>query len=330
VTGIDIHAHVVPATFPASVRADVTGWPSMEAHDSCHRNIIIDGKVYRTLSDKCWTISKRLEDMDRMGIALQVISPMPELFAYWMDHASARDLLRYVNDQILAFVAESNGKMLGLGAVPLQDLDLTLEELHRLKELGFAGVEIGSNINGEPLGSARFKAFFKAANELGLAIFVHAVRPAMERILGHKPLQQVLGYPTDVGLAAAALVSSNLMVQFPGLRIAFSHGGGTFASLLPRYAEGYRVFPAVSEALATSPEIQVRRFFYDTLVFDSLHYLAQLFGESQLIIGTDYLFAFHEKDPINRLRETFADERLRERLTCDNARRFLKISEANA
>ena len=57
-TGVDIHAHVVPATFPPSVRPNVAGWPSMEAHDCCHRNILIDGKVYRTLSDKCWTISK--------------------------------------------------------------------------------------------------------------------------------------------------------------------------------------------------------------------------------------------------------------------------------
>ena len=208
--------------------------------------------------------------MDRMGIAIQAISPMPQLFSYWMDPIPANDLLRYVNDQIAAFVTEANGRMLSFGAVPLQDLDLALQELHRLKGLRFVGVEIGSNVNGEPLGSTRFEPFFQAVNELELAIFVHAVRPTgMDRIHGPKPLQQVLGYPTDVGLAAASLVCSNLMVQFPQLRIAFSHGGGTFASLLPRFSEGYRVFPAVKEALAVPPEEQARRFFYDTLVFDS-------------------------------------------------------------
>jgi aminocarboxymuconate-semialdehyde decarboxylase len=48
------------------------------------------------------------------------------------------------------------------------------------------------------------------------------------------------------------------------------------------------------------------------------------------MIGTDYPFAFHEKDPIARLRETFADERICNRLTCENARRFLKMGEARA
>ena len=222
--------------------------------------------------------------------------------------------------------------MLGLGAIPLQDIDLALEELRHVKELGFARVEIGSNVNGEPLGSTRFEPFFEAVNELDLAVFIHAVRPTgMDRITGPKPLQQVLGYPTDVGLAAASLVCSNLMVKFPRLRIAFSHGGGTFASLLPRFAEGYRVFPAVSEVLAAAPEEQARRFFYDTLVFDSrtLAYLVQFFREGQLMIGTDYPFAFHERDPMARLRETFADERLCSKLVCQNARRFLKVGEAH-
>lgn len=332
-TGIDIHAHVVPATFPASVRPHVAGWPTMQTQDSCHRNIVIDGKIYRTLSEKCWTIARRLEDMERMGIAAQAISPMPELFSYWMDAGSANDLLRYVNDQIVEFVEEAKGRMVGLGAVALQQLDMALEEMQRLKTIGFCGVEIGSNINGEPLGSPRFEPFFEAAQELDLAIFVHAVRPTgMDRVRGPKPLQQVLGYPTDVGLAAASLVCSNILVRFPRLRIAFSHGGGTFASLLPRFAEGYRVFPAVREELALPPEEQARRFFYDTLVFNSrtLSHLVELFGESRMMLGTDYPFAFHEKHPVARIHETFVDERLRNRLLCENARTFLKIEAMQA
>ena len=64
---------------------------------------------------------------------------------------------------------------------------------------------------------------------------VSAIRPAgMERLVGPASLQQVIGYPGDVGLAAASCITSNLPVRRPDLRIAFSHGGGTLASLLPR------------------------------------------------------------------------------------------------
>ncbi len=327
-TGIDIHAHVVPATFPASVRPDVAGWPSMEQQDSCHRNIVINGKVYRTLSEKCWTPAQRIEDMDSMSIAGQAISPMPELFSYWMEPKPANELLRYVNDQIVEFIAEAKGRLVGLGALPLQDTDMALAELRRLKTLGFSGVEIGSNINGEPLGSLHFDPFFEAVQELDLSIFVHAVRPTgMDRVHGPKPLQQVLGYPTDVGLSAASLVGANLLVRFPRLRVAFSHGGGTFASLLPRFVEGYRVFPAVRESLTLPPEEQARRFFYDTLVFDSrtLAHLVELFGESQLMIGTDYPFAFHDNEPVARILDAFSNVRLRDGLVSENALRFLKI-----
>jgi aminocarboxymuconate-semialdehyde decarboxylase len=309
VKGIDIHTHVVPSAFPPSVRPGVPGWPSMEPVDACRANIVIDGKVYRTLTHPCWTTSRRLEDMDRMEIELQAISPMPELFSYWMESAPANDLIRFVNDTIAAFVADSKGRMLGFGVLPLQDMDLALAELDRLKQLGFAGVEIGSNVNGEPLGSPAFTPFFQAVEALGLAVFVHAVRP------------------TGMDRAVASLICANILEQFPKLRIAFSHGGGTFASLLPRFAEGYRVFPAVREMLSSPPVEQARRFFYDTLVFDprSLAHLAALFGDGQLLVGTDYPFGFQQREPVSRILETFADPQVRNRLIHENAGRFLNL-----
>ena len=122
---IDIHTHVVPAAFPPSLRGQA-GWPSMEPAHDCHRNIMIDGKVYRTLTDRCWDVPKRIADMDAMHVALQVVSPMPELFSYWLPALDADDLLRYINDQTAEFVAASGGRLIGLAAVPLQDLDLLL------------------------------------------------------------------------------------------------------------------------------------------------------------------------------------------------------------
>jgi hypothetical protein len=80
-TAVDIHAHVVPSPFPRSLHR-VAGWPSMEPADACHGNIVIDGKVYRTLSDKCWEVPKRLVDRDAIGVALQAVLPMPERFSF--------------------------------------------------------------------------------------------------------------------------------------------------------------------------------------------------------------------------------------------------------
>ncbi len=330
--GIDAHAHVVPENFPkyagAAMPAD---WPSMAAAQACHRNVMISGKVYRTVSDRCWDTGKRLADLPAMGLSLQVVSPMPELLSYWMAPADAQQLLRYLNEQIAGMVAESGGHLAGLGAVPLQDVDLAIRELEFVvKTLGFAGVEVGSNINGEPIGAPKFDRFFEACEALDACVFVHAIRPAgMERLVGPPPLQQVLAYPGDVGLAAASVITSNLLVRRPKLRIAFSHGGGTLGLLLPRLQQGWGVFPALKDTVSEAPTEQARRLFYDTLVFDAhtLRYLVQSFGETQLLVGTDYPFNFHDRTPVQRIEAAGFDDDTVQRLVHRNAERFLGLTK---
>lgn len=328
--GIDTHAHVVPENFPQYVGSKVPAdWPSMQPAHACHRNVMISGKVYRTVSDKCWDTGKRLADLAAMGIGLQVVSPMPELLSYWMQPADGQQLVRFLNDQIAGMVAGSGGAIAGLGAVPLQDIDLAIRELeYVVRTLGFAGVEVGSNINGVPIGAPAFDPFFEACEALGACVFVHAIRPAgMDRLVGPPPLQQVLGYPGDVGLAAASVITSNLLVRRPTLRIAFSHGGGTLAMLLPRLQQGRGVFPALQDAIAEPPVDQARRLFYDTLVFDAatLRHLAATFGDTQLLVGTDYPFNFHDRTPVQRIEEAGCPDATVQRLLRHNAGRFLGL-----
>ena len=328
--GVDTHAHVVPFEFPSFLgSAAPSGWPSMAHMDDCHRQVIIDGKNYRTVSDKCWSTSRRLADFEDMGLALQAISPMPELLSYWLKPVDAAALIRYINDQIADMVLESSGKFIGMGAVPLQDIDLAIKELEYLRRTpGFAGVEIGSNINGVAIGDLRFAPFFEACEALDMAVFVHALRPTgMDRLIGPPLLQQVLAYPTDVGLAAASVLTSNLILRHPRLRMAFSHGGGTLAMLLPRLEQAISVFPALRESVQQSPTEQARQFFYDTLVFDepTLRHLVHCFGDTQLMIGTDYPFNFHDDQPVARLEAASLTPEALERMTQSNASRFLGL-----
>lgn len=329
--GVDVHAHVIPGEFPAYLGgAAPAGWPSMAPAQDCHhRSVMIDGKNYRTVSDKSWTTSRRLADFADMGLELQVISPMPELLSYWLAPAAGAQLVRYLNEQIAGMVAESGGQLIGLGAVPLQDLDLAIRELTYIKtSLGLKGVEIGSNINGVVMGDPRWLPFFEACAALDLPVFVHALRPAgMDRLVGPPPLQQVLAYPTDVGLAAASVLTGNLLARVPGLRLAFSHGGGTLAMLLPRLQQAMTVFPALKDSVLKSPAEQARELYYDTLVFDTptLQHLVRTFGASQLMVGTDYPFNFHDARPIESIRAAGFDEAVVEQLAHANARRFLGL-----
>jgi aminocarboxymuconate-semialdehyde decarboxylase len=329
--GVDTHAHVIPENFPSYLGSSMpSDWPSMAPAHECHRNVMISGKVYRTVSDRCWDTGRRIADFDEMGIELQAISPMPELLSYWMKPSDGAQLVRYLNEQISEMIGLSNGRMVGLGAVPLQDMDLALRELRYIKEkLGFAGVEIGSNVNGVAIGDPRLDVFFEACEAMDVSVFVHALRPTgMDRLVGPAPLQQVLAYPSDVGLAAASVLTTNLIVRRPKLRIAFSHGGGTLSALLPRLEKAVSVFPALKEKITQSPTEQARKLFYDTLVFDTLtlQHLVAKFGATQLMIGTDYPFGFHDHTPIVSIEQAGFDDATNAMLMTSNARRFLGLS----
>ena len=98
---IDIHTHVVPENFPpyAGKGKDVP-WPSMAEAHACHRHVMIRGNVYRTVSDGCWSVPRRIEDMDGASVARQALSPMPELLSYWLPLDDAKAMTRFLNDEI--------------------------------------------------------------------------------------------------------------------------------------------------------------------------------------------------------------------------------------
>ncbi|QUS37431.1 amidohydrolase family protein [Falsirhodobacter algicola] len=328
--GIDVHSHVVPSTFPDWTSEPIpVGWPSTQAASCGHRTVVIDGRPYRTVSDACWTVARRIEDMDRAGIEIQALSPMPELFGYWLDAPVADALIRYTNDVIATMVREGGGRFVGLGGVPLQDMDMALQELYRIHtELGFAGVEVGSNVNGAPIGHPKFAEFFAEVARLNMAVFVHAVRPTgMDRLVGPPNLQQVLGYPSDVGLAGASILTGGLLRSLPDLRIALSHGGGTLTALLPRLEQGFRTFPALAESLGTSPSQQACSLYTDTLTFDAtmLRRVVEVFGDKRVMIGTDYPFNFRDDDPLGRIHGAFQNADVTKRLIRTNARVFLGL-----
>jgi aminocarboxymuconate-semialdehyde decarboxylase len=327
---IDIHTHVVPETFPpyAGKNANVP-WPSMADAHACHKHVMIQGKIYRTVSDGSWSVPRRIEDMGAMGVTRQVISPMPELLSYWLPLADAKAMVRYLNEQIAAMIEQAPQRLIGLGAVPLQDIDASLSELDFVvKKLKFPGIEIASHVNGTSIGDPRFEPFFAAAESLGAAIFVHALRPAgQDRIVGPFP-EQAVCFPGDVGLAAASMITGGMAMRHPKLRIAFSHGGGVMSILLPRLVHAWNMFPKAKESLAESPEIAAKRFYYDELVFSprAIRFLVDTYGESQICVGTDYPFALGDAKPLRTISSADLAEKTVKAITVENAKRFLALA----
>lgn len=324
----DIHTHVVPEHFPAYLGKHINvPWPSMVEAQACHRHVMISGSVYRTVSNQCWSAPQRLADMDKLGIKRQVLSPMPELLSYWLEPEDGAHLCRYLNETISQICVDHPTRFTGLAAVPMQSLAHAIAEMdYAVHSLGMAGVEIGGNVNDRPIGDSYFAPFFEAAERWNAAVFVHALRPSgLDRLVGPAHLQQVLAFPGEVGLAAASMITGGHLLSFPKLRIAFSHGGGTLAMLLPRLQHAWTTLPALREKIPSEPVFAAQTMFYDNLVYDAptIRHLIQVFELKQLMVGSDYPFAIMDSDPRARLKTLNLAEGDFEQLAHANAERWL-------
>ncbi len=327
---IDIHTHVVPHDFPAYVgRRPDAPWPSMADAGPCHRHVVISSKVYRTVSNRAWDVDIRRGDMDRIDVRRQVLSPMPELLSYWLDPADGATLARYLNEVLANMVARSPGRFSALGAAPMQDIDCAIRELEfAVGTLGLAGIEVGSNVGGVPIGDPRFWPFFEAAEACNAALFVHPLRPAgMDRLVGPPALEQIVAFPGEIGLAAASLITGGLLKRFPRLRVALSHGGGAIQTLLPRMQFAWECQDALREAIPVAPVDAARTLYYDDLLYSTtaIHSLIETVGANRVMIGTDYPFAIMDPDPAARVAALGLSDAAQEALRWRNAAAWLGL-----
>jgi aminocarboxymuconate-semialdehyde decarboxylase len=337
---LDLHTHIVPESFPEASGRGSGRWPSMAHNQPGRADVMISGKNFRTVRDVCWSHTRRAEDAKKEGADAQAISPMPELLSYWFTPEEGLDMSRHVND-VIAKMCQADAKtFFGLGMVPMQDPDLAAKELAAIKQAGLKGVELGSNILGHSLGEDQFSGFFEEAEKQGVAIFVHALHPTFtDRFPANERTVNAIGFATEGGLNAGSMIVSGLFERWPGLRVAFSHGGGTFPYLLPRLENTWsgrwneeEPLPAegplavMRNVLPKSPAHYARMAYWDSLVFDkrTTRYLIDMVGASQVTVGTDFPFVAREQ-PVGKSLHAVVDDEEWELVSHKNALRFLGL-----
>jgi aminocarboxymuconate-semialdehyde decarboxylase len=224
-------------------------------------------------------------------------------------------------------IAAAPARFKGLGAVPLQDPPAAAAILPRLRDdFGLSGVEIGSNINGVMLGDDRFDVFWQAAEDQGMAVFVHALHPVAVKSIEASPLfAAFVGFPIDVAMAAASLMTSGTFTRYPRLRIGFSHGGGALGSILGRLDKGWSSGGRYGIENMCKPSDQARRLFYDSNVYDPayLRYLATRIAPGQVFIGTDYPYQIMQEAPVDFVAKVGLGDADLQRLLVGAAKTFL-------
>ncbi len=296
---IDIHTHILPKEIPKwKEKFGYGGFVRLEHHKPCSARMLKDdGKFFREVEDNCWSPERRIEECSAQDIDVQVLSTVPVMFSYWAKAGDGLAVASFLNDSISETVGKYPKRFVGLGTVPMQDPRLAIRELERCRANGFAGVQIGSNVNQLNLGEPQFFEFFAACESLGMAVFVHPWEMMGEAEMQKYWLPWLVGMPAETSRAICSLIFAGVLERLPGLRICFAHGGGSFPYTLGRIEQGFEMRPDLCAVdNPKNPRDYLGNFWIDSLVHDGemLKYLVNLVGAGRIALGTDYPFPLGE------------------------------------
>ncbi len=300
---VDIHCHYLNPDAAAKLAHlnPAQHEPSVKFASALTREVNV--KQMQDRAPKLSTIEVRLKDMDRMGIDIQAVSPAPNQTYYWTEPGLGAEVSRMVNDRLAEIVATWPDRFVGLGTVPLQNVELAMIELERcVKQLGLRGVEINPNVAGKELTepSLNLDRFFAKARELDIVIFMHPIGFTQgERLMEHY-LNNVIGNPLDTTVGTSHLIFGGVMERHPGLKIVLPHAGGFLAHYWARMDHAWRARPDCRTVIKKPPTSYLKKLFFDTITFDPemLRNLIDKFGAEQVLLGTDYPFDMGEEDPV--------------------------------
>jgi aminocarboxymuconate-semialdehyde decarboxylase len=323
---IDIHNHFFPEAWPdLAARFGTPDWPWIKHTEPGKADIMVGDRFFRHIYSACWDPEVRLQEMDRDGIDLQVISATPVLFAYGRPIEHALACAQIFNDAALELCKRGKGRLKSLCQVPLQDIDAACKEVDRCMLAGHLGVQIGNHVGVTNLDDAGIVTFLHHCADLGAAVLVHPWEMFAQDRMQKYMMPWTVGMPAETQLSIVALILSGAFDRLPEtLRICFSHGGGSFPFLLGRLENAWHHHPVARGNCQHPPSHYLNRFYTDSAVFDqrALQFLVETMGTNHVMLGSDYPFPLGEERVGSLIRESNLAQDAKPKLLGGNAMRF--------
>lgn len=333
---VDIHTHILPPEIPKFKDTfGYGGFIHLKDCPGCTDKEMVDdtGKSFRRIQDNCFSPAKRIEESDALGINVQVLSTVPVMFSYFAKPRDGLYISQFLNDHLAGVVRDNPNRFVGLGTLPLQEVDLAIIEAQRAhRDLGLKGFQIGSHVEDFNLSDQRFFPLYEELEKMGAALFVHPWDMMGQEKMKKYWLPWLVGMPAETSLAICSMIFGGVFEKFPKLRVAFAHGGGSFPFTLGRIQHGFDCRPdLVAMDCQVKPTDYIKHFYVDSLVHDSksLKFLVELFGPEKVCLGSDYPFPLGEEKPGKLIEKTFKDKEIKSWLLHRSALNWLGMNESD-
>lgn len=274
----------------------------------------------RSMSDIDYRVEMMKEFEGYCQVPCVVSPPIEALVPKGKSAALARmaneafcDILQKYPEQFPGFAAN----------LPMDDLDAAVKEAeYAMKNLGAAGVQIFTNMDGRAMDTPELLDFYREMEKLGAVVWMHPARTVREPYYKDETLEPyelwwTMMWPIETSMAAARLVYAGLFVKCPGLKFVIHHAGGMIPMLEGRLENGLQLYgtrtPAEAKHLTDTPVTgnqadEFRKFYADTATFGSqaaLECALHFYGYEHMVFASDMPFD-PEKGP-GYIRRTLRD-----------------------
>jgi uncharacterized protein len=229
---IDIFTHFMPKTYLDRLGTLIPGHMVLAAFPRL-----------KTL----WDVEARLalvDEFDGLQQVLSLANPPLELIA---SPDKTPELARMANDALAELCDKHADRFPGfVAALPMNNIEAALAEIDRaVNDLGARGVQLFTNVAGEPLSAEKFRQIFQRMAVHDLPIWVHPMRgPNFSDYTSEQVSEAEIwfsfGWPYETTACMTRLIYSGLFDELPDLKIITHHMGGMIPYFAGRIGLGFR------------------------------------------------------------------------------------------
>jgi len=326
-----MHTHIMPKNLP-----DWTGkfgygpFIHLDHHRPGYARMMQGDKFFREIESNCWDEDLRIDEYAKYNTQVQVVCTIPVLFSYWAKPDDGLQVSQFLNDHIAELIVKHPKNYIGLGTLPMQDIDLSIKELERCKIIGMKGVQLGSNINKQNLGDTIFNPLWAAIEELDMAVLIHPWEMMGQEDMKKYWLPWLVGMPAETARAICSLIFGGVMERHPNIRFNFSHAGGSFLPTIGRIEHGFHCRPdLVAIDNPINPRDYIGKFWVDSATHDSMlfKYILEMQGSKKVTLGTDYPFPLGDLEVGKFIEEMNLEPNVVEDVFCNATLEWLKMEK---